>query len=141
MATFQNLISERVTLGVYDCVVSAFAIHHMNLAEKRALFEWIHHHLQSWGVFVQLDVARPTAARHEEWYYDLWREWIAQHQEESGVSVDFQQVPSVARARPENHYHTLEDQLDALKRAGFAEVECHCRYGLFAVYSGMKPGR
>ena len=137
--TFQDLISDTAVLGPFDCVVSAFAIHHIDLLEKQALSRWVFRNLRSSGVFINLDVVLPSAPGHEEWYYNLWREWIERHQEENGISKDFRHIPSEARTRPENHYDTLKDQLDALKKAGFAEVECHYRFGLFGIYSGMKP--
>jgi tRNA (cmo5U34)-methyltransferase len=139
VATFQDLISDTVVLDPFDCVVSAFAIHHIDLVEKQALARWVFGNLKSGGVFMNLDVVLPRVPSHEEWYYSLWREWIERHQEEYGISKDFRHIPFEARARPENHYDTLEDQLDALKQAGFAEVECHYRFGLFGIYSGMKP--
>jgi tRNA (cmo5U34)-methyltransferase len=139
VATFQELIADTIVVGPFDCVVSAFAIHHINLAEKQALFQWVFRNLNSSGVFLNLDVVLPSAPSHEEWYYSLWREWIERHQEENGISKDFRHIPSRARAGPENHYDTLKDQLDALQQAGFAEVECHCRFGLFGIYTGRKP--
>ena len=48
-------------------------------------------------------------------------------------------MPDEARAKDENHYDALAGQLDALVQAGFAEVECHYRYGLFSVYGGQRP--
>jgi len=137
--TFQDLISESVVPDTFDCIVSAFAIHHLDLSEKRMLSRWVFRHLESGGVFLNMDIVRPPVAEHEDWYYDLWGEWIERHQLQDGVSKDFRHVPSTARMQPENIYDTLEDQLDALTQAGFAEVECHYRHGLFGIYSGRKP--
>jgi tRNA (cmo5U34)-methyltransferase len=139
VATFRDLIADTVVVGPFDCVISAFAIHHIDLVEKQLLFRWVFRNLKSSGVFLNLDVVLPSAPSHEDWYYTLWREWIVRHQKENGISNNFRHIPSEARARPENHYDTLKDQLDALRQAGFAEVECHCRFGLFGIYTGMRP--
>jgi len=140
MVTFQDLISESVVLGTFDCMVSAFAIHHIDLTEKQALFRWVIRNLKSEGFFMNVDVVRPSVLDQEDWYYDLWREWIERHQQqENEAAEDFRNVPSAARTRPENKYDTLEEQLEALKQAGFCDVECHYRHGLFGMYSGRRP--
>lgn len=50
----------------------------------------------------------------------------------------FIDVPQVVRERSGNHYESLEAQLEGLVEAGFCEVACHYRYGLFGIYSGRK---
>jgi tRNA (cmo5U34)-methyltransferase len=137
--TFQQLIGRQVDLGLFNFVVSAFAIHHLHREEKQALFCRIYEMLVDNGAFMNLDVVLPPVDAHQEWYHDLWREWIRRHQVEAGLREDLSHVPDEARNRPENHYETLEVQLDALRNAGFVEVECHYRHGLFGIYSGRKP--
>ncbi len=138
-ATFQQLIAGKVALGRFDFVVSGFAIHHLDLAEKRNLFHWVFDSLNGDSYFVNMDVVRPISRVQEDWYYALWREWIGRHQHETGLAESFAHVPAEARRLPENFYDTLDDQLEALRQVGFTEVECHYRYGLFGLYSGRKP--
>ncbi len=138
-ATFQQIIRGEVELGIFDFVASAFAIHHVDLSEKKVLFRCILTMLKSGCCFANLDVILPRERHHEDWYYDLWREWIQRHRTEVSLSESFAHVPAEARRKPENFYDSLEDQLDALRHAGFTEVECHYRHGLFGIYSGRKP--
>jgi tRNA (cmo5U34)-methyltransferase len=55
------------------------------------------------------------------------------------AALDLSSTPEDARKKPENQYETLADQLRWLEEAGFTEVECHYRRGLFGIYSGRKP--
>jgi tRNA (cmo5U34)-methyltransferase len=139
VVTFQQIIRREVDLGLYDFVVSSFAIHHVDQTEKRALFQCIFDMLKEGSCFMNIDVMLPSTSPHEEWYYDLWREWIIRHEQTSGLSRSFADFPDEARHRPENHYDTLADQLEALSSVGFTGVECHYRYGLFGIYSGTRP--
>jgi tRNA (cmo5U34)-methyltransferase len=139
VVTFQQIIRRKVDLGLYDFVVSSFAIHHVDREEKRALFQCIFNMLRAGACFMNIDVVLPVTPPHEEWYFDLWREWIVRHEQADDHSRSFANYPNEARHRSENHYDTLAEQLEALTAAGFVGVECHYRYGLFGIYSGTKP--
>ena len=120
--------------------MSSFAIHHLETEQKAALFRSLFDLLKPGAYFLNTDVVLSGHAPYTEWHYTLWREWIAARQSSLGLSEDFTGIPDEARGKDENHYDPLQSQLDALQRAGFAHVECHYRYGLFAIYGGQRPG-
>ena len=120
-------------------MASSFAIHHLVASEKQTLFAVVLEMLKHDGYFLNVDVALPSSPSLEGWYYDLWEEWIADHQSRLRLDEDFRSVPSEARSRPDNKFEDLDSQLRMLKDVGFADVECHYRYGLFGVYGGRKP--
>jgi len=94
-------------LGKLDAVVSALAVHHLLDERKRTLFAEIHSALASGGVFVNLDlVAAATPKRHER-----FRQAIGRPQDD-----------------PTDHLGDLQQQLQWLKEAGFAEVECEFKW-------------
>ena len=125
--------------GPFDLVVSGFAIHHVEPGQRVALFRSIHRCLAPAGSFVNIEVALPESPSHLEWHYQLWRDWIAEHSRVHGLGESFQGVPAKARADPDNQYRPLGEQLADLRIAGFDEVECHYRNGIFAIYSGRRP--
>ncbi len=137
--TFAELIGDPSLLGQYDMVVSGFAIHHLHLAEKTALFQLIHRSLKPGGAFVNIDTVLPsTSPALMDWYYACWREWIEARQSQLGLAEDFSGVPDEARYKEENKLSTLSSQLEALKSIGFTDVGCHYQNSIFVVFSGMK---
>jgi len=138
--TFQEFIATPcVEPSSVDLVASAFAIHHLCSAEKRALFDVLPSALKSGGFFLNVDVVLPDGSLYEDWFYDLWGECIIDRQKRWSLEEDHSGVPSRARENPENQYESLGSQLRTLRNAGFADVECFYRYGLFGVYGGRKP--
>lgn len=109
------------SLGQFDLVVSALAIHHLPDERKRALFAEAFKLLRPSGSFYDLDVvAAPTAALHT----------LSQ----SAFGFDIrQQDPSDQPAR-------LEDQLGWLQEAGFADVDCFWKWLELALVGGAKHG-
>ena len=139
LKTFQRIISESPAWTSMDFVVSSFAIHHLDADEKSALCRRVSEMLKQGGFFVNIDVVLPHHQTYEDWYYSLWVEWIAERQRRLALDSDFTNVPSDARRRPENKYQDLESQMEMLRSAGFCDVECYYRYGLFGIYGGRKP--
>lgn len=107
------------TLGQFDVVISALAIHHLPDERKRDLFSEVFELLQPNGVFYDLDVvAAPTAELHTL----------------SQAAFGFdgrQQDPSDQPAR-------LEDQLDWLREAGFDNVDCFWKWLELSLVGGTK---
>ena len=87
---------------------------------------------------MNIETALPDHPGLTEWYYELWREWIVGHGASRGLGDKFKDVPAKARANPDNQYSPLGEQLADLTNAGFGEVECHYKNGIFAVYTGRK---
>lgn len=140
-ASFQELLSGAVPLNKgYNLVVSSLAIHHLSLGEKEELFRYIQGHLGKGGYFVNLDVVRAPSACLEGWYFALWRSWMERMQtrlelkDESTEEIIERYKDPASANRPDS----LEDQLDALKKAGFQDVDCYYKNGLFAVFGGKK---
>lgn len=137
--TFEEMIAGKFTRTPFDFIASAFAIHHLELAHKTRLFKRIIELLKPGAYFLNLDVVLSEHTTYTDWYYRLWEEWITNRQQCLGLKESLAHVPEQARTKPENHYDTLQSQLNALSAVGFKEVECHYRYGLFSIYGGRKP--
>jgi tRNA (cmo5U34)-methyltransferase len=135
-ATFQDILAGTFRPLPFDFIGSAFAIHHLELPEKRALFQSLAGLMNPGGCFLNIDVT--TAEPYTAWYFRLWQEWILDHIQETGGDPALLDVPFSAKDKDENHYDPLEDQLAGLREAGLTDVACHFRFGLFAVYGGRK---
>jgi tRNA (cmo5U34)-methyltransferase len=135
--SFQNLLAQDPLQDSYSFVLSSLAIHHLTMAEKKALFEYIHSHLDPGGFFLNIDVVLSPTNDLEEWYLALWREWINSHVA-NWQKASFLGVPQRYKDNVDNTPDPLLPQLRALEEIGFRSVDCFYKYGIFAMFGGGK---
>jgi len=138
-ASFQEIIENGLPERGYDLVVSSMAIHHLTMDEKRNFFKAIKEHLRHGGHFINIDVVLPPTGALDGWYMKLWEEWMDEKRDEL-KAYDEPSAEVIVRYRngEENQPDTLDKQLDALRAAGFRDADCYYKYGIFAVYGGVK---
>ncbi len=139
--TFEEFIRENEEECTYDFVYSSMAIHHLPHHQKRELYSIFSVLLKPGGLFVNMDVVLPTSKSTEEFQFGLWTGWINEEiarrslESEKGRHDD---LPDVYKNKPENKPSSLASQLSMLEDTGFTDVECHYKYGIFALFSGRK---
>ena len=138
-AEFDAIVRQEIRLGPYDFIMSSFAIHHLHHAEKAILFQRLIDGLQPGGWFLNIDVVLPDDETLTGWVIELWRDQILEAERRNSPARPCRDVPEEAWNNPDNKYATLGWQLKALRTAGFIEVDCHYRNGIFGIYSGRKP--
>lgn len=136
---FRDLHENNLINGVFDFIVSSFAIHHLDLHGKRDLFELVRSHLKNGGHFMNIDVVLAPSETLDRWYMKLWEQWM----DDKRAALGMEDEPSwdvIRRYKDgeENRPDTLEDQLNALNDIGFKDIDCYYKYGIFAVYGGKK---
>jgi tRNA (cmo5U34)-methyltransferase len=136
-ASFQDLLAHDPLQNTFCFVLSSLAIHHLVMAEKVALFEYVHRHLDPGGFFLAIDVVLSPTDDLEEWYLALWQEWIDTHTDDS-QKASLLPVPHKYKDNLDNIPDPLLPQLQALERIGFTNVDCYYKYGIFAMFGGSK---
>jgi tRNA (cmo5U34)-methyltransferase len=112
-----------------DAVVASLALHHVHdLGAKTDLYRAIHTALVPGGVFLNLDAAVTEGPRLSALTFDRWAAGMAEH----GIGETEARGHFAAWA-DEDRYFPLDEELAALRRAGFAEVECFWRRGASAI--------
>lgn len=91
----------------FDAIVSGLAIHHLEDARKRKLFAEVRQLLTPGGIFANLDLV--TAATRE--LHERFRREIGRPEDD-----------------PADRLSDLTDQLDWLREAGFADVDCQFKW-------------
>ncbi len=106
-------------LGMFDAVVSSFAIHHVTHSRKRQVYAEIYALLNAGGVFCNLEhVASPTQRLHEEF---LDRMGITAEEEDAS-----------------NKLLNMETQLKWLREIGFVDVDCLWKWRELALMVGRR---
>ncbi|MEN8262136.1 MAG: methyltransferase domain-containing protein [Nitrospirota bacterium] len=138
-ASFQEVMGQDIIRSSFDFIVSSLAIHHLTTDEKMLFFNKIHSHLHKGGYFLNIDVILPPTDTLEQWYLQMWNEWMEEQKKQFNIDRDlFKDVTRRYKAYDENKPDTLDSQLNALRDIGFVEVDCYYKYGVFAVYGGKR---
>jgi tRNA (cmo5U34)-methyltransferase len=141
-ASFQEVVRKDLVHGTADFVASSLAIHHLMMHEKAALFEKIYRLLNRGGYFVNIDVVLAPSWKLEQWYLSLWKEWIDERTWDLGINGNrFESVIDGYKDNKDNKPDTLDSQLDALRSAGFKDVDCYYKNGIFTLFGGRKPAK
>ena len=141
-ASFQEIISRNIELPGSDLVASSIAIHHLSADEKGTLFRRIHSNLHDGGYFINIDTVRSAFDAIEKWNLELWREQVFANQPPEGYEVVFDEM--LEKYTSDSHYtnvDTLESQMRSLAKAGFSQVDCFYKNGMFAIYGGRRGPR
>jgi len=114
-----NLDGPLPDLGMFDAVISSFAIHHVVHERKRALYTEVFGMLNPGGAFCNLEhVSSPSARLHEEFLLRI------------GFTVEAED--------PSNKLLDFETQLRWLREIGFTDVECQWKWRELALLVGRR---
>ena len=113
-------------------IVSSLSIHHTDDADKRQIFGKAYAALKPKGVFINADqVAGPTAVLDAR-YKALWLEQVR------AAGASEQQIADSLYRKQEDRCASVEDQIEWMRAAGFADADCWYKENCFAVFAGSK---
>ena len=122
------------TLGVggYDAVISGLSIHHLEDADKRALFGRIHDVLGPGGCFVNADQVLGRSPLLSQ----VAEDWLSEDQAATGLSAA--SLAASRERRKLDRTATADFQISALRAAGFSDVDMVYRNGIFGVFVALR---
>jgi tRNA (cmo5U34)-methyltransferase len=121
-------------LPAADAVMASLALHHIHdVGAKTDVYRAIHAALPSGGVFLNLDAAITEGPRLSALVFERWAARMAEH----GITAAEARGHFAAWA-DEDRYFPLDEELAALRRAGFAEVECFWRRNASAICCALR---
>lgn len=114
-------------------VVSSLSIHHLDVEDKRTVFQKSYAALKPNGVFVNADqIAGPTPAL-EARYKALWLQQVR------AAGATEAQIEASLYRQQEDRCASVADQLQWLREAGFPDADCWHKDNRFAVFAGTHP--
>lgn len=119
--------------GSFDLAISSLSIHHLSDGEKRELFRRVYGALRESGTFINIDLIRgPTPYLEElynkDWYEKMRRAGATEEEIRSGIE----------RRIAYDRDALMEDQLNWLREAGFADADCVYRNYKMGLFLGVK---
>lgn len=118
--------------GPFDAIVSALSIHHLEHPEKQKLFRRIHQALHPGGVFVNAEqVAGPTPELSARYHHLCLAE-------ARRLGATEQMIADAEMRMREDRCASVEEQLEWMREAGFADADCWFKKGRFAVMAGTR---
>ncbi len=117
-----------------DAVAACIALHHIkDLTVKGEIYRHIYAALKPCGLFVNADLAAPSAGALRERAYELYARDMAVH----GISRQ-QAYDYFEQWSKEDFYPPLSAEMGLLKAAGFAEPDCFWRDGMSCLFGAAK---
>ena len=116
----------------YDAVISGLSIHHLEDDEKRRVYAACARALRPGGLFVNADPVAGDSPRMEHLYWTSWHDSVrASGLPETTIAAAIERQALDRRA-------PLAPQLDWLRAAGLADVECRYKNVSFVVIGGLR---
>lgn len=122
------------------CVLSSLALHHLDGASKRRLFERLHGRLSRRGALLIADLVEPQVPQARALFAQTWDRSA---REQAGGGPGYERFVETRW----NHFYfpdegdtpsPLNDQLQWLEGAGFTAVDCFWMQAGHAIYGGFK---
>jgi tRNA (cmo5U34)-methyltransferase len=117
----------------YDLVISSLSIHHLEDADKKALFGRVYTILRKGGLFVNIDQILGETPYLQKLYWDHYLEQV----HAAGFPEERIQE-SIDRRTSYDKEARLDEQLAWLKSSGFQNVDCVYKNFFVGVFMGMK---
>jgi tRNA (cmo5U34)-methyltransferase len=119
--------------GQFDLVTSSFSLHHVR--DKRPLLAVVRQALRSGGHLRFADQLRGAAADTQQIDWDVWIAFCRL----PGHCTEEEVQSLVDHSHEHDHYERLDHLFASLQSAGFTEVDCLWRKGMWGIVSATAP--
>ncbi len=117
---------------IFDTVISALSIHHLEDSDKIKLFSRIYDNLPSGGLFVNYDQFCAEQLQMNNWFNSYWES----HIEHSGLTN--KDIELWKERRKLDKECSVEQEVEMLKKCEFNVVKCVYSYQKFSVIVAIK---
>lgn len=127
--------------GLFDIVISGFAIHHQPHERKRELYDEIYKLLAPGGLFLNLEHVASATEAGQELFDDFFIDHLFDFHSKSNADANRDAIAHEYYKRPdkkENILAPVEDQCEWLRQIGFNDVDCFFRVFELALFGGRK---
>ncbi|KIL99245.1 tRNA (uridine-5-oxyacetic acid methyl ester) 34 synthase [Paramagnetospirillum magnetotacticum MS-1] len=118
--------------GGYDVVMSALSIHHLEDDGKQAVYAAMARATRPGGLVVNADQVAGDTPEMEARYWTHWHEAV----QRAGIPAE--EIAAAIERQTLDRRTPLAPQLDWLRLAGLAQVECRYKNVSFAVMAGIR---
>jgi tRNA (cmo5U34)-methyltransferase len=130
---------EGLPAGKFGAAVSAFAIHHLSAARKRALFAELLELLEPGAMFVNMDYTLIEGPLRGVWDAQLLANAVHAEDARGGGRSEAEVERDLFDDSEDDRPDAVEDQLRWLSEAGFERPELHFKWAEAAIFSAVKP--
>jgi len=139
---WQDALPEQSGRGGYDAVVSSYAIHHLESADKRKLFQTVLALLEPGGMFLNMDFVAAPGPLEGIFEEQMKVNFLRAERERGGHRSEDEIARELSQAfdaDEEDRPDRAEDQVSWLNDVGFEQAQIHFKWGEVAVYGAAKP--
>jgi ubiquinone/menaquinone biosynthesis C-methylase UbiE len=133
--------SSGLPAGGYGAAISAFAIHHLPSARKRALFGELYELLEPGAMFVNMDYTLIDGLLRGLWDEQMLANAVRAERERGGSRSEEEVERDLVDDGDDDRPDRAEDQVRWLRDAGFEQAEVHFKWAEAAVFGAVKPGK
>ncbi len=118
----------------FDLVVAGLSLHHLEAADKQALFGRVHEWLRPGGRFLASDIFVDT--KDDDTHQHALSEWERLAREQGSSDEDWQYL--MEHYAEYDHPDSFDDQMKWLREAGFPQVSIAFSRGYFGTVQAIK---
>jgi tRNA (cmo5U34)-methyltransferase len=130
---------EALPAGRFSGAVSSLAIHHLPAERKRALYAEVFEILEPRAMFVNMDYTEISGPLSGLWDERILDNQVRIEHTHGGARSREEIAREIASDDDDDRPDTVDEQLQWLREAGFAEVEIHFKWAEAAIFGGVKP--
>lgn len=122
--------------GTIDCIISAYAIHHLPNEKKKKLYEEIFNLLAPGGIFINVEHTASASSELEKIYDELFIDHLASYNNRSReeIAIEYYNRPD----KEDNILERVDVQVNWLREIGFRHADCFFKWFELAVFGGVK---